>query len=730
MLASESLLDKDAPIDGRFEPDENGYDRFVFASDERKSIVERWLVSELQTAEDANKDRLARQAENRDTYSAVPMVIPGDESGKAVLPSPIARIPADQIIASTHNVIMRPRKIFSCDPYYDEEYDVLVEAHGPQDAYPDPTIAPGTPIVIKVRSEEIARHLEQGVNYLLRERIDFEDKNQRVVHSDVIEGYAWIKTCRRKKRRNVIRPKITAGLRTVDLDKVEEYGYDSGDDVYFEFVHDSNMLRPNLYQPVDDLPWLAEYDPESSDEFLARYSGGDYYLVATDEEAERLSKAVSIALDDSRDRNKRPDGSAKNTAAADGDCDMYDVWAKRTLRVKDEETGKTVFKRYKMLFRFHRGAGKLVSAHKHPYRHQRSIHTVFKQFLDGSCTVGIVKYNQQIGTLAAQAELKGAVLANVKRYWYDTSSPAASNALAGGAPMEQGTAIPAIFGKEWGMERGSSEHFSLLPFMQWNDNKGQQTSKVSDYEAGTAAPSHTSPNTVSMLLDKSGQTNVLFLRSLNRGWVNCVKLLLETMQQFKPLGMMIPVRDPLTKAITMAPFMLPVGEAIYNFRWTLTAADEEAASERNPEQIAQLLSTQQAHVASVMQSFTAIVDPNTTEAQTDFHRKAIAAEQSIMERLLSLTRSDLDTFDVMPEVDAVIAEKREMIAQAKLAQEQAAANAADQNAQGGGLVPPAEAASDGGAPTGLGEQPGVAGGAPDITGGGVPSTDALGPVQA
>src|SRR6185503_7893362 len=119
---------------GVFELHEDGYTKFLPSADE-KIAIEKWLGEEIEIAERENRLRLDAQAENRETYSAVKLSIP-DARGMSLLPSHIARVPAEQIIASTHNNVMRPTPIFSLDPYFDAQYPVLMPTpeYDPEDA--------------------------------------------------------------------------------------------------------------------------------------------------------------------------------------------------------------------------------------------------------------------------------------------------------------------------------------------------------------------------------------------------------------------------------------------------------------------------------------------------------------------------------------------------------------------------------------------------------------------
>lgn len=729
-MSNDSQVRKIIELDGesgRFELDEDGYTRF-FPSDEEKAAIERWIAAEITTAEEANRERFELQAQNRDAYSFKKMLL-DNGGGEAVLPLPTSRIPADQITATMVNNIMRPRPLFAFDPYFADTYPILMPS--PQ---PDPNDAasvafaqaytPGKPIKFEIDAETGSRHIEAGVDFKFRERLDFESKAHKVVHHCNIEGYAWLKAFRELKKRCIIKPKTTDLL--ADLEDFEETEYDDSEQVHVEYVDDSNMLRPNLYQEIDDLDWLSERYPESPDDLRVKYENGEYFLIKDADECERLAKNTTTDIYDPGVRTGKEKGKESDVPRY---CDTRDVWPYRWLKVKDERTGKSVRRRFMLLVRYHHGSGKLLAAYRNPYHNQKRIHTVFQQFLDGSSTVANVKKHQNVATHLLSAEVKGRFLANNLQPWHDpTSMNAASHFAKNGNVFNPNYSIPARYGEEWGFASAGNNHPSMLAHIQYlieGSMGSQATSSQSAYEQGAAAPSHTSPNTVSMLLDRGGQQSILFLRMLNRGFRRVVRLYLEICRQYQPLGETIPVRDKKTRAITqLIHFRYPLGKVLDNFGITLTAADEAMQRERDPDQMAAVLDTHQRHMSFQMQPLAALIDPRTTEAQAGVYRKIIESEQALFDRVIAMTRTDAQTFNLLPDVDAIIAEKIKMIAEAEAAKAMEAQNAAATGdaTNGGGFVQDAGQQGDVGTGGGVGAEPGMAGSVSDASTQSVPPT--------
>jgi hypothetical protein len=96
---------------GEFQLGENGYYQFI-PSDDEKVKIEAWLSEEISRAIEDHEPLFAEARETIEAYKAVKQRVEG--SGESILPSPIVRIPADQIISSTVNEILRsPRRFRS-----------------------------------------------------------------------------------------------------------------------------------------------------------------------------------------------------------------------------------------------------------------------------------------------------------------------------------------------------------------------------------------------------------------------------------------------------------------------------------------------------------------------------------------------------------------------------------------------------------------------------------------
>jgi hypothetical protein len=277
---------------------------------------------------------------------------------------------------------------------------------------------------------------------------------------------------------------------------------------------------------------------------------------------------------------------------------------------------------------------------------------------------------------------------------------------------------PGKFGEDWGVQQMSAGLDGLMQLKQNVQMQAQTTSAVSDIAAGRDIPGRTPSSTVQQILERGNAQNTLFMRAINEAVCKAVRLYLETKRQYSPMGETIPVRDPETKAIIEIPFRLPVSDngvdPLDNFRISLTAADDRLAKENDQEQLVMLMNVFQQHANFVSQIAGPIINPQTSPAQMAFFKKMADAEQVILNRIMSLTRTDEEKFDMSPELEGVIQEKQQIMLQM---QQQEAMNAAQGGS--GGPVQGAEGQGDGSGPGGPPQQPGMApgGGAPPAEGG-------------
>lgn len=385
-------------------------------------------------------------------------------------------------------------------------------------------------------------------------------------------------------------------------------------------------------------------------------------------------------------------------------CDVMEVWFYRNLKVIDPDTGEKVVKRFSLMGEFHVGAKRLLSCFRNPYDHQKRIHVPFTEYLDGSSTVGMLRWHQTVYTHCSQSEIKNSFHANNFSYRASPGSDVAEKYA--NQPLATGVVIVAEK-DEFDAFRPGAEHASLLPLMMHIRGDAVEASKVSAYESGQSIPGRTPSSTVQQILERGGEPGNLFLLRLNEGVQKVMRLYLETARQYSPMGETVPVIDPETKAILEVPFRFPLGECMDNIRISLTAADEALSKEHAPEEIAMLMQLYQQRSQFVASLAGPLMDPRSTPAAMGLFQKIIEGDQVIFEKLIGSVRTDTkDKFDVRPAIDALIAEKQAILQQQQMQQESELANA-NQAAEAGGVVSGAEGRTDSGGYPGAGGEPGL-----------------------
>jgi len=652
---------------GKLVLDEDGHTRFLPSTqpsgDDGKSELQRieaFLSQELkQTIEDyAERWRLA--AENVLTYKAEKIHIP--ESGESILPSPIARIPADQIIAFETNTILRPKPVVSISPYFNEDVQVVV----PMDVPGPPGQPPQQiPTVVTKSSEDVAHGLEVGLEFKNREKLGIHKLIYGAVTECVRLGTVpvWIKVIADpQKKRTALGPKVNGAF--LDLTDKDEYEVDAGEVVTIHRIPWANAIMPVDEDDADESPWWAERLRENRpSDIIFKQASGEYFLL-TAEDAKVLAKNTTESFNPYKEE-LRAKTEARSPSRPRPRLDMWQVWFYWFAKYIDPKDGQKKTKRLNLIADFHLTGERACNIYLNEYEHQCRPVVPCYQIPDpdsdsGSCTVGILKYYQRAATHVVQAEYKNAFHANNFTYWYDPNGDTADyfdrNKTIG--PGEQ---IPGKFGEDWGVTRVGAEHYSLLPLRQALIAEAKEASNVSSYQAGQDIPGRTPAMSISQIMQAGLQQPMLFMKNLNDCFAKVYRLYLLTCKQYQPMGETIPVKDPTTKAILEVPFRHPVGDMLSNFRISLTAADEMMAKEHEFDQLGMLKNTIMQDGTYVAQIAGPMMSEQATPATVALFQKMIERNERITRRMAAIFRADEDDFDVTKEVDALVKEREEAL---------------------------------------------------------------------
>lgn len=690
---------------GKLQPSEAfpDYTEFI-PSPEVKEEIERYLSDEIARADKDHETIFQEARENIETYKAIKITT---DDGQTILPSPLARIAADQVISSTYNKLLMPRPLLSISPYFPNEYDVMVPVEFPDGQGGTATAA----IPVKRDADKIAQTWELAYEYILRERINIARKANQIITDAVTSGQGapacWLKVCYYNEYRQQLQPFVKDGI-SVDLSDKREINMPVGDPIHWNVLPIFSVVRPLDEQDIQASPWLAERNPKSTQDFLLCYYSGEYGLIEDEETARKLAQLVSdfSASPSSQTAQTNQKGAASNPRML---CDVREVWLNWDVRLPKQPgvKGRTI-KRLSLLCQFHVGAGKLLCAYRNPRDDQYRPYVPFVQIedphtLSGSNTVGVVKWHQRVKTQLVGNELQNAASANNVSWFADPDTEAYEH-LSAARTLRVNEVVPKRedeYVEKW---RKGEAHYSLLPVIQYVDQDGMRAANVSAYETGQEIPGRTPAATVSQILASGAMQPITFLRSVAEHLAEAIKLDLRTRRQYYPTGETLHVKDPETQQILEVLFQFPVEDVIDNFRFAFTAADEELAREHELPQLMSLQNLNQQRSSFIAQVVGPMANPQLLPAQRDLLMRMVESDQAIFDRIVTLSRSDSKKFDYTEAVKAIADQVNQAVMQAQTNSQQGAPNA---NAQPGGGIPGQPTAPTGGGPA-VPQQPGPA----------------------
>lgn len=675
-----------------------GYIEFEPEKDERERI-EKWLSEEIAQTLLDYVPIWAEAQENIETYKAGKQRL---NDGTDILPSPLARIAADQTISWAYNKLLRPRPLLSIDPYFPAVYDVMtpMDLPGPDGAMVQ------TLSTMPRDAEDLALMWELGYQYLLLERINFPKKYLQIL-KDTVQGAGpcWIKICADHRTRPVMNP--PKGSPFIDLTDKRESNVTVGDMIRWDVLPIFNCIRPVDEHDIQASPWFAELSPTTPSDFLAAHARGEYPLIDK-KEADRLSRLTVERAQLNQQKTSIEQAQTKAPVTTSRQvCDTVLVWFYRDVAVKPPEGGKPIIKRVSLMGDFHVTGKKLLSCFRNPYDHQFRPYVPCFQIedahtLSGSSTVSITKYHQKVKTQALGLEIANASSAANNCYFADPDTDAYLQ-LARTGPHPPNEVIPKREDEYVEAFRKGQAHESLLPLIGYVDQDGMRAANVSAYETGENIPGRTPAATMSQVMEAGANQPLMFIRTLSSGpLIEAVKLDLRTRRQFYPMGEQLHVKDPGSDEVLKVLFQFPDEDVIDNFRFAWTATDEAIAQEHELPQLMGLYNLQQQRANFIAQVTAPMANPQMTPAQIDLLVGMLKSDQVLFDRIVSLSRTDVQHFDYTKQV-ARIAEEHDQAAaamqqQAMTAQPQGGMNAGNP-AEAGSAVP-GEGGANGGGPPG------------------------------
>lgn len=651
------------------EIDENGDARVMFSPDELAK-VNAYLKSEGSRLYDDWMPIWTEAVDNMETYRAVKIPIP--DGGVSVYPAPIARIPADQIISSIFNAIMRTRPIFSIDAYLGATYDV---PGAPMDLPPQAANLPGPTPTQQVGSEEIAQNMERGYEFIVRERIKLQDKLVKGVRGAVCGSPFWWKVVADPETRTSIAPRSNGVM--VDLsDKYIETKM-RGDLVKWYLIPYTNAMMPLDAADPDSADHWWERTAWRPDDLLAKHAAGRLFLLDGDksaEKAEQLAKSTTAIFDPYRAKLAATT-EKKDPQQPTQVCNTWQPWFYWTIRYTEpaSETNpkpQKKIKRLSLLGDFHLDAGELMTCWINGYEHQCRPVELVDEREDGDSTVARMKYHQTVATYAAHAEIQSAFAANHLGFWHDPDNSSLADFFASHKMVRNGDHIPGIHTKDWGTySTGEQLHHSLLDLYKFVLSMSQLDSHENEFTMGGRPPGRTPATTVQQVYQHAEENKTMFLQRLSGKLSRLLRLDAETRRQYQPMGEILPVWNDAARKTIEIPFRFPVGDVLDNFRMALTAADEALAQEHNPEQVMAKKKTLMDDAEFVVKIIPAILNLETPlpDEAVKIFSKMMKRDQRELRRLIGLSNTNEDDYDLTPEIEALVSARNALLMQKKLA---------------------------------------------------------------
>jgi predicted CopG family antitoxin len=655
--------------------------------DERKKLNAHFL-SEIRDAELDHAGFYERIAANERAYEGLAETSTGD---KPMLVLPIVARDCDQQSAWLINAIMRPHPIFSFDPCFPAEYQLPA-----QDTVPGPGGQPmPVQFMVTKTADDVADSIEHALEQILRERIHFRRIVETVIQETVRgRGPAIVKCVYDPQRHEQLATKITSGfLGQPNYTGKQPVTKEDGEAVKMYCVPTENFLMPASEENPLTSEWVAEKSPMSDRELdkeldrpgsLVDEARRSAFKVAKGDVDHAQLKAMKAELDGRIPRTPR------------NRHDIREVWFRWEVDGEEE----------KMFGIFHVGMGEFVWVAKNPNNHKRNPYVAFFQkkrpfrFADKSTAESLATIQKIISEIL-HLTLQNAVVANSTPIVADPDSDAFE--WLSKHDVDSATLIPGNPEDVKSLDFGR-EYRTMMPEVNWLVEFRREISGNTKWGDGSGSAIRTSPNTVQQLLENSSQIPVQQLASYGESFCELIMLWLKTYKQYRPYGELLYVKDQEQEQLLEIAFRLPDEEALDNFRVTLTAADEVAASETAIEQLTMVANLLDQDAEQVAKIIGPMANMQLTDSLTDVLSKLIERKQDQLQLIIERTRSDSKKFIITEQqLNSVKEEKR--LAKQAMMQQQAAAAAAQGGANGRPGVQPAGVAGASGAGAGGGNQP-------------------------
>lgn len=645
-------------INGSFLLTPEGYETLV-PSDLTIKVFESLYKSELDTAwNDSVPDRefklrLLRAVEGT----------PEARSKKPPIAIPIVKRVVNQVVAWTKNTIMQRRPLVTVEPDCKQDFTILI-----------PGVNGSMPELVVKTAEEEAEKIEAWLEFKLRKKVDF-DQFVEVAVLDCQQGQTptWGKTVYNPKHRTIKTYKKQSRGGQQFISKQEDQVL-AGESVRMLNVSTYNMLMPADEQNEQEARWIAENCRMTSAELRRLFYSGQCNLVKPDE----YETLIRSGLTNPQERTASQTIAALDRRVASQPIsthDIWEIWFRRWLRVKDEDSGTVVTKEFEFCGLFHKDLGRFLYIYKNPYDHgKRPYKAIFQKkkphrHSGGSTAEDTLPFQDAMSKMLS-LEIRNAIRATTQ-VTYARPGSASAEWLNDNA-IEPGSVIPRDSKDDVETVPFGSDMHTLLNLMDFCNKEVEKMVQQGDLQLGLEIPGRTPVGTVQQVMNSGATQAAMFLDSFRRDIGEVVQMYVQTCQQYSREAEPIPFQDPESKEMVELFLHFPL-EAIHDqFSFSITASSDDQTNQAKFQQAMMMVNVLDSDNLAAAQIFGPMINAGMSDAALGVMKQFFNRKERLLKRLFGLIQLDGDSYTVSPKMlnEAIALQKQTAIEAAQQAQMQ------------------------------------------------------------
>jgi hypothetical protein len=656
-VANGKILDE---LDNKAQP--TGYKLFVPTEEEQRRMEERF-AEEADLCEGAYKNIWTRMRENLEAYEAMP-----DAKRKDFMTLPYGKRDVNHLAAFFVNRIYNKNPICSVTPEEYGDYEVPI----PQG--PNPMTGETLSRVELRSAEELAEGGERLMEHYLRgPKLKFRDFLYTVVMSCVQGAPAWGKTCYERVLRPQLVPKWVRRGSMVVADGYQEVQRVVGSPHRLIAKSGFDVMMADPWLDPQEAEMLFDHCPMTITEGRQKKNSNEWYLVS-DDDWETLRKSVTdlkrYEENGTRsDRDRQPERDRKL-------LDVYYVSVYWPIIFSDEN-GEDTEGVFSLDCAWERTTGKLLSAPLNQYAHGMRNLVPYVQRprpfeMSSYSTMEDVLPLQKVGTRLWHSQIQNAMLANTVFAKVRPGSTAwqwlKSNEIRGQSKVpvqNDGDFKSEVLGREL---RPLANELAAIDAMS-------KQLTVSDTVKGANLLGRTSRAAISLVQEAGLTVPNMDLDFLTDRLSQQLTMLYRNLGQWSIYGEEIPFRDPETRAIVMKAIEFPL-DGLNQFSVRISASSDEETVQFEFERDLGLAKLQGEKVQEFLQVIAPMLNPQAPPVVEAFHKPQAVALQLMMARIYELAKLDPKKYTLTErQIDQILADHRQWIAQEQERQAKAAADA-------------------------------------------------------